>query len=228
MNDQADTQVETPNGTPTAGGQELTIPKWRLDEVSAQLRAAREELEIKNRLINEVSQRQQPHAAADEITPEQTGLDPMVHEAALRIARTIAKNETESLKKEFRSMVGALGNDVEATKFLMKHGNDKATYVEKIREFQKRHVATTGGYIDMESAFKMIRYDEMISRGSAPRVEQPAATPVQHMEPAYPNPALTRVQPASSGVAGAKTFAELSEDEMEARLNEALSAGEAI
>jgi hypothetical protein len=42
-------------GAGTAPEQEPTIPKWRMDEVLARLRAREEELEIKNQILNQTA-----------------------------------------------------------------------------------------------------------------------------------------------------------------------------
>ena len=79
---------------PAAGADELSIPKHRFDEVNNELKRAREEMAMKDRLYMDERQRalaQQARPQQPEITPEETGLDPAVHQAVGKMATKIAE-----------------------------------------------------------------------------------------------------------------------------------------
>lgn len=233
MTDVADTST----GQPSAGGQELQIPKHRFDEVAARLRQAEEALQMKDRLYTEtiqsLRQQQAPMQVEEEMTSEESGLDPSTHQAALKIAKKIAKREVESVAQQVRGYIGHLANDVEAAKFLAKHGADKEEHLERIRDYQRKQQADTGTYMPMETAYKLVMYDEMQAKGSTRRRTdsgQPVAqAPSDETPMNVPNSAATRVQHGQGAAPSAgKSFSELSAEEMEARLEEEFKAGQSV
>lgn len=233
--------ADTPNGQPSAGGQELHIPKHRFDEVSARLRQAEEALQMKDRLYTEtiqsLRQQQAPIQMEEEMSPEESGLDPSTHQAALKIAKKIAKREVESVAQQVRGFIGHLANDVEAAKFLAKNGPDKDQYLDRIREYQRKQQAETGTYMPMETAYKLVMFDEMQAKGGSRRrtdsaqADNYSAAQASADEPQHgvPNAANTRIQHGQGAAPTAgKSFSELSIDEMESSLDEEFVAGRII
>jgi hypothetical protein len=237
MTDYADTQVapeQDDHGVPTAGAQELTIPKWRFDEINAQLRSAREEAQIKDQLLKQVSaanqpqqQQQGPSLSADEL-----GIDQHTFQAASKIAGAIAQQAINKEATQLKGYIAQMANDLEESKFLQRNpGKDQ--YLAKVKEYRARHYQMTGGYIDMDSAYKIIRHDELEKQALRQLQTQqgtPAHTQVQTQEAqtTYPNPAMTRTVYAPQGVPGARGFSEMSVEEMEARLEEQFRGGNAV
>jgi hypothetical protein len=227
-------QADSPNsgqGQGTAPGQEPFIPKHRFDEIQAKLREAQEREALKDQLymqqLNQL-QRQQPREPEFQLTPEETGLDPQTHKAILTAAEKIATHKLAQERKHFQNIIGQMGNELEATKFIARYGSDKARYLDQIQDYQRRHAqATGGGYMDVDTAYKLVRFDEMEAlekRRSAQAQAQPGSAP-QAVTPApqAPAPTLTRSQGTPAGAA--VNFEEDDLDAIEARLNEQFASG---
>lgn len=236
---EADNQTSG-SGTPSAGGQEHFIPKHRFDEITARLREKEEEVRIKDDLIRQVAGRQQPRAPEEPvINADELGIDPQVAQAAAKIAKQLVSHELAKATQQVNGLIGQMGQELDQTKFLLKQGKEKESYLPQIEEYRQRQFRMTGQWMDAETAYKLIRFDE-IERAAARRPAQdpapsapapaasPAAAPTQPQAaaPAGPSAAATRVNsgPAAPG-GSAKRFEELTLEEQEARLEEAFREG---
>lgn len=235
-------------GLPPAGGQELSIPKHRFDEVNNELKRFREEQTIKDQLYLQERQRlmqslQPQPAQAPEITAEETGLDPQLHAAVLKAARAISGREIAQAKSQIAQQFGILANRTEKAEFLASHGADKAKYYQEIQRRQQQHYQETGGYMPSDLVYKLIRADELEARfareqGQPPAQgspQAPAFQPQAPAQPAYqgvPNAAATRQMPTSGSpgnqAAAPQSFSAGSLEEMEARLEEQFRAGNTL
>lgn len=225
------TENQDPNGVPAAGAQELSIPKWRFDEVNARLRAREEEISIKDSLLKQAVAQQQQQAQPQQpqgFSPEELGIDHQTFLAAQKIAGAIVDQRVGQEAGKLKGMIAQMANDLEEAKFLQRFPG-KDAYLQKIREHRARHYQMTGGYIDLESAYKIVRFEETERQGArAPQAQAPQAQPqapaYQQPEAGYPNPAMTRTAPAGA-VAPAKSYDEMSVEELEARLDEGFRSG---
>lgn len=217
-------------GQATAAGQEPFIPKHRFDELNARLKEVEQREKLKDQLymeqLQQQRQAQRPQEQELELRPEDTGLDPQTHQAALKIAKAISTQEVQKFRKEAQGYIGQLANELEVNKFLVQYGPEKGKYIDQIRDQQQKHRQMTGSYMDVETAYKLVRFDEMEARSrrgdqGAQAPTEPAAQPQAPTPPSYPNPAATRA-PAPAPVGGTdKSFSELSFEEQEARLEAA-------
>jgi hypothetical protein len=221
----------TGSADPATAQEPQKVPMWRLNEVSAQLRAAKEELEAKNQLLNQFRPQQQGPQGP---TPEELGLEPAAVKA---VERLIAHRVEARLNQEREGFMGAISqiqNGREEDRFLLDHGKENSKYLEKIRGQRAKHFATTKQYQSTEDAFKIVRYDEMIAAQSRKAGTQQAATTqaasAQTEAPetqSLPDAAQTRTQ-GSTQVAGQKQFHELTPEEQEAYLDRQLGEGNFI
>jgi len=231
---EADTQSGTETdqaGDPAAGTQEpqLSIPKWRFDEVSSKLRAKEEELQAKNQLLEQVSAQRQQQAPGSEQELEDLGLEPATLQAVMKAAQRALAPETMKLKQHMAGMK----NGMEEMQFLLNHGKDKSSYLPKINEYRMNHYRRTGGYVDMDSAYKIVRFDELESRGNRqqPNAQQSqnTQTPTQaERESNFPNAEATRSTPAGGAGMRSKTFTEMTPEEQEAVLDERIGQGHSV
>ncbi len=239
-----------PVGTPaaqapdSASGAELSIPKHRFDEVAGEVRRLREELTIKDQLYNQRLAALQPRQQEPELTPEQTGLDPSVHQAVVKIAESLAEKRGKADREQFQQQIGFLANRTEKAELLAAHGSDKVKYLPEIQRRQQSHYQMTGSFLPAETALKLIQADESEARirslelrlaaqtGGAVPPQSPAA-PAQTYTSNAPAASGTRVMPgAAAPIApqggGAKSFSQMSVEEMEARLEEQFGSGQVL
>lgn len=243
----AETQPgNTGQATDPAPGAEPLIPKHRLDEVAAELRRVREEMAMKDNLYLQDRQRTiqaaQPRQTEAELTPEDTGLDPQTHQAVVKTARVLAGRMIQQERVNFEQQIGILANRTEKAELLATHGADKAKLIPEIQKRQQQHYQATGSFLPAEVALKLIQADEYESRIKALEARlagapsQPAQAPQVQTQPqtysatfSAPSAAGTRTIPGGGGAIGtpgaAKSFSELSWEEMEARLEEQFKAG---
>lgn len=154
-------EAETPEGSAgTAPAQEHTIPKHRFDEQSARLKEAEEN----NRVMREMLASQKPNPAVPEkkeLKAEDFGVDEETFEAARAIADATLKEQIGSLKKTVEGHLVNQQNQIETLKFVQLHGQKAyENYGKKIQEHQTRVVQSSGSYMDMDTAYKLVRYDE--------------------------------------------------------------------
>lgn len=221
MTDQADTQAsvdQTEQGGPAAGTQELHIPKHRFDEVAARLRAKEQEIQMKDQLLSQLSQRLQPQAPQPQgPTPEELGLDPATFQAVQRIAG----GTVQQMASKYDNVIANLQGKIEAQQFLLEHGQDKKSYFDRIVAEQRRHAQLTGTYLPIEVAYKMLRADEYDrmdrTRAPARQAGQPPAEQTGGDQGSYPSAQATRVA-APPAVTAAGTAKVETIEEMEARL----------
>lgn len=217
----------TQGGAPAAP-QEPMIPKHRLDEVSARLREAEDRekraLELLNRVAPTQNRQEQPMFSPDELQ----GVDEITAKTIVKVAERIADRKVKAFEQQASQILGNLANDVEATKFIGKRGAKGESYVDKIRERQRQYTASTGLFMDMETAYKLIRFDELESgAGNQTATPSQAAQPApaaQAPAPAAPSPAGTQMSVGPSA-APAETTPSL--EELEARIEGAITAGHA-
>lgn len=209
------------DGSSTAGDQGQQIPKHRFDEVLSRVKELEEQGRIKDRFIESFQAQQQNHEP--EFDPESIGLDKDTYSAIEQMMEKKIGGERQKLGR----VIAKLANDNEELRFLQKHGNDKAKYLEKVRKLQADHYQETGSPMGVELAYKMVRHDELESRireletGKAQGTQGTAASaaaPTQAAPQSSAGPAGGG-DPASGGSAAAdKSFEDLEPEEMEARL----------
>lgn len=234
----ADTAPEQSGASGTAPGAELSIPKYRLDEVSAELKRAREELVIKDRLITETQQRMlqpQQTRGSDIPSAEESGLDANTYQAIVKLAERIADRKLAPEKAVFEQQIGLLAQRTEKAELLAAKGADKERYLPEIQRRQQEHFRNTGGFLPAEMALKLIQADEMEKRirelEARNGAQSQTTTPAQTTQTtAVPNAAATRQIPggapgAGSGGTTQRSFGELNVEEMEARLQEEFGRG---
>lgn len=234
----AETTAAQADAPGTAPGAELTIPKYRLDEVSAELKRVREELQLKDRLYLEDRQRA---AAERQIPPqrkiksaEELGIDPQTYKAIQEMASEIADLRVADKEAMFGQQIGILAGRTEKAELIAKRGASETKYLDEIDRRQKAHFQATGGFLPAEMALDLIKLgdkDREIERlkaqiaGKAPPAETPESTS------SGPSAAGTRDVPttgASSGSSGKKKFSELTVEEMEAQMDERFKGGDTL
>lgn len=207
---------DTANANPQAAGGELQIPKHRLDEALEQVRRLREQSEIQQNLLNQVAQARQQVVQPEDRDPtsEELGIDPSILDAVTKIQNRREKK----LVAQFGQHMAGVENKLDQANFLLNHGKDKASYLEKIQQYRLKHWNTTGTPMDMDTAYKLIRFDEIESGRGAPATKTTTQeTPTQQTVSAPPA-AATRVEtPVANG--GSTTGRE-SFEELEARLDQ--------
>lgn len=224
-------QTGNPPGTDPASAQNASIPKYRFDEVSAQLRAAREQAEIQQQLLNNLTRNQPPQ----EIKLEELGIEPQHAKAVEMIVQHRLKQAETQIQGAFANM----NNQLDETRFLLNQGKDKTKFIPQVREQQKKHYQMTGGFQSMEDAYKLIRHDEMEAeiarlqaRNQAVQTAQTtgAQTQTQVMDSGQvggvPDAAQTRQTTVTTGSAK-KTIAEMTLEEAEAYLDQ-IGGGQTI
>lgn len=226
--------VESPPAvTPVS---EPMIPKHRLDELSARIKRQNEEIAMKDELIQNYSSQNKPKEPSDELNAEDLGID----QDTFNAARQIASHEIAKVEVKNRQNLGHLANSLEKTQFLMKHGKGAELYVSRVDEFRKRHHQLTGTFLDMETAYKTVKYDEMMAKQTratpapTPTTQVAATTPAPVVEDQVDNPPASHPGAAGTNIStpGApivvptdKTLAEMTVDEMEARFEKEDYAG---
>jgi hypothetical protein len=251
MSDVADTnEVETLEETQTAvpaagndGGP--SIPKWRFDEVNNAHKETKQELQALRDLVNQrLAPQQQQRPQEPEVDFAQYGMDQDQGKAFMMLAKQAAKAEIAPELIKLRHQVAFQQTKLEEGEFLNTYGLDKASMLPAIREIRKQHAAQYGSFLPVETAFVLVQ-EQMRSRrapaaqkGNAqaqaqmptPTAHQPGVSDVAN-EGDYPGVNLTRnqVRPSAGGPAPAqarvaKSFAEMSIEEMEARLDDDLRA----
>lgn len=237
----ADPNPGQPGSAPTAGAEELSIPKHRFDEVNNELRRLREEVGMKDRLYMEDRQRaaQQQRPQQPESTPEESGLDPAVHNAVLKMATKIADSRIAREREQFSQQIGFIANKLEKTELIAAKGADKAKYLVEIESMQQDQLRRTGAYLPAEIALEMIQSREKDQRiraleaqlaGGIPPAQNPPPPSPAPPQGGVPSAAGTRQIPGGAPVvspAGA-TFGQLTLEEMEARLDAGFKSGSAL
>lgn len=142
--------------TPSAGD-EPAIPKWRFDQVNAQLRDLREANQIKDQTIASMRQQFVPPAQPD---PEEEELLQSLDPTQLRAVSKLIDKRLGVKEKEIRGLVGHIYGELDTTKFLLHKGRDKDKYLPRIKEMQ-RESAARGVPLSAEDAYRFIRAEEM-------------------------------------------------------------------
>lgn len=240
----ADTPPEQSGAPAPAAGAELSIPKYRLDEVSNELRRVREELAMKDRLYLEERQRalqqQQTQNRAPELTPEETGLDPQTHQAVSKMVSVLADRKIAQERALFEQQIGMLASRTEKAELLASKGADKGKYLPEIQSRQQEHYRATGTFLPAEIALELIQAKEKDDRikileaklaGQTAQAQAPSAAQVTPpaQSGGVPNAAMTRQIPGGGAASPAPSQSQKSlEDqvlEMEARLQEQFGNG---
>lgn len=214
-------------GAGTAPTQETQVPKWRLDEVLARLRSREEELDIKNQLLHQAAPRTQQQQAPG-FTAEDLGLEPQTFQAVQKLASHMVQNHVGQAGAKIQGQLASVANQLEETQFLLNHGKDKMNYLDRIKAERQRHYQTTGTYISVENAYKLVMFDELTrqtaSRGN-PAPAQQALVQTQAAGSGAPDTNQTRQGMAGSVPATGKTFTEMTIEEREAYLDAQLGGG---
>lgn len=175
MSEQADIGVdETPDSQP-AEDQEPRIPKYRLDELSARLRAAEE----RNQILTETLQTLRPQGQQ---RPEEDDQEILQHldPNQVRAVEKLLKKQLKEVEHRYGGVIGNLGNKVDEQNFLLEYGKEKKAYLPKMRQMQ-RDYAARGTWLDLPTIYKLIVVDEMESR-PAPKKEAAKAEKVVKVE----------------------------------------------
>lgn len=180
---------------------EPMVPKYRLDEQASQINFLKETIKLQQEALGQVNRQvRQPQDPAAEIE-ELKDLDP----ALLRGIKRLIGGEIQNQAQPLRAALGSLANRTEEQGFVNEYGKESKKYLAPIRQ-KIQEYAQKGMPLDMEMAYKMIRFDEMES--------SPKKAPKQVEAPVESAPATP--PPAQKGPA--KAFNELSIEEMEAQL----------
>lgn len=241
---------QSTTGTPaSAAGDELTIPKHRFDEVNNELRRVREEGSIKDRLYLEERQRamQAQRQPVADITAEETGLEPQVHQAVMKVANKVAERIVAERSAVYEQQIGILAGRTEKAELLASKGADKAKYLPEVLQRQQDHFRSTGSFLPAETALELIlsrekdqRIKELEARvaggsttqATATSTATPAAAQTAATQGGIPSAAGTRQMPGGGAAGGAPapspanaSFKDLSIEEMEARLSKQFEEG---
>lgn len=200
MSDNAE-NVQTDNLPPAEEKQaEPMVPKHRLDEQAQQIRLLQEQIKLQQEAMGQMRQSVMPQQPQMEIE-ELKDLDP----ALLNGLKKLVMKEIQTQGQPLRAAVGSLAERTEEQNFILEHGKDKKKYVPQIKA-KIREYAQKGMPMDFDTAYKMIRFDEMESA--------PQRTPKQEVvveEKVTP--------PSTPQKAPAKHFSELSLEDMESQLD---------
>lgn len=197
MSDNAE-NVQTDNLPPAEEKQaEPMVPKHRLDEQAQQIRLLQEQIKLQQEAMGQMRQHAMPQPSLE--IEELKDLDPSL----LNGLKKLVMKEIQTQGQPLRAAVGSLAERTEEQNFILEHGKDKKKYVPQIRA-RIREYAQKGMPMDFDTAYKMIRFDEM---ESAP-ARAPKQEVVEEKQPAPSVPQKT----------AAKHFNELSLEDMESQL----------
>lgn len=158
------TQADNPTASAPAAGEELQIPKHRLDEAMARVRRLEEEGQIKDQLYMEDRRRfqaqSQPQNQHADPTAEEIGLDPETHQKMLKVAKAVAKNMLAQESAVVGQQIGILSARAERAELLATKGADKAAKIPEIEKRQREHYNRTGTFLPAEIALTLIESDE--------------------------------------------------------------------
>jgi hypothetical protein len=218
----ADNSGLDPNAAPAAG--EHMIPKHRLDETLERLREAERSLRTKDELLNRLAPQQQA-PVAQEPNFEEMGLDPTVGRAMMHLINKVTDTKLGGAKKQIQGMIGMAAQRSDEALFLAQHGSDKSKYLDKVRDYRESHYQKTGQALDVDTAYKLIVFDELTAKTRAVQPQgQPAAQAPAAVAQAAP-PAAGTTQSAPPGAGGEKGFDEMTIEEQEVYLNQNMAQG---
>lgn len=221
---EADNNGSAPNSQPTAGG-EHNVPKYRLDETLERLREAERSLRVKDELLNRLAP--QPQAPRqEEPNFEEMGLDPAVGRAMMHLINKVTDTKLGSAKQQIQGMVGMAAQRSDEALFLAQHGGDKSKYLDKVRDYRQAHYQKTGQALDVDTAYKLIVFDELTNKTKAMNTPNPApgAQAPAAVAQAAP-PASGTSQSAPPGAGSEKSFDEMTIEEQEVYLNQNMAQG---
>lgn len=231
---------------PSAGSNDgHLIPKHRYDEVMARLRSKEEELEYKNQLMQQLSSQKQETPVPDQgFTAEQLGLD----EETFRALEKIADHKIGVVAKQYQAQLGHLANNVEASQFLARHGASSEADMKKADQYRRTHYQVTGSWLDLETAHKAAKFEEMSAKKESvvpqnpqnphtqapvhnasqdgaqpvPPQPQPSASqqPPAPVPPSVPPAGGSHIQAPSGGNVEPRNFEQMTVEEMEASLDQ--------
>ena len=205
MNEEA---VPETQETPPAGD-ESSIPKYRFDQVAAELRSLREAIQIKDQTIEQFRAQMMP--SKQESDEDQEILEAL-DKTQLRAVEKLIGKRINVEKQQLNGMVGALGNKLDEQTFLLNHGKDKEKYLTKIREM-RRDYAQRGMFLDYDMAYKFIAFDEIQAKPKAAPKKEESEAPPEKKEAAPPPAQATRAKTGSKSM-----------EEIEAELDEQIRA----
>lgn len=209
MSDIADTVDENDEDLAAEGQDQQPnhmIPKHRYDSMAEQNRFLKEQIELQKQAMAMQQQHMRPQQQP-EPEEELEGWDPSV---VAGVKKLIGK-AVEAERNHFGQIIGHMANQSEEQQFIIEQGPDAKKYLPKIREL-RRSYAQRRMPLDVETAFKMVKFDELEKRAKAP-AQKAKNQPVVQEEEAddqAPPPAQRRT---------AKAFNEMSVEEMEAEID---------
>lgn len=215
-------QADSPNSgeSPAAGDREPSIPKHRFDEILNQLKEERESRRMLQEHLQTVVAKQTGGISnpADELRPEDVGMEEDTFKAVKLVAEKIAETRMAQKEKEFRGIVGTLANRLDHANFLATYGRENEKYLERIHAMRVEHQRQTGQVMPMEHAFKMVKFDEMMAKGAGkPAAHASSAAPAASPQADVPNPAATHANPSANPNKPEQTIEEL-EAQLDAQL----------
>jgi hypothetical protein len=229
----------------SAAGDDLQIPKHRLDEALSDVRRLREEMAIKDQLYlterqrSQQSQPQRPQLSS----PEDLGLDPTTYKAVAALSQQIAGQMVAQEKATLNAQFAGLFERTEQAELTATHGQAAVKHRAEIKRRQEEHFRATGGFLPAETALKLIKADENDSQlerlksqiaelQAGGGQQQAAQAPSQQIQRGLPNSAATGGL-AGGGTAGGagsgkKSFAQMNIEEMEAALAQQFGQGNVL
>lgn len=207
---QAETVDEsTQQETPPAGSQEPLIPKYRYDEVMARLRLREEELEFKNRALEQT----RPQASQEEEDYDQFGID----KNQVAAFKSIVAKEAQKLAAPLRNALGVVASKNDELQLAVDYGKDVSKYLPRIRQMRQEHAAQ-GTFLSAEMAYKFIRLEEYESKANKalekPVAQEKVQAPAAKVEEKPPAASATQKNPQPMS----------SIEDMEAQLEEKFAA----
>lgn len=162
------------------------------------------------------------------MSAEELGLEPQTFQAVQKVAQHLVQQQLGQAGAKLQGQLAAIANQQEETQFLLNHGKDKSNYLDRIKGERQRHFQTTGTYISVENAYKLVMFDELTRATQSRGNPAPAANaPAQAAAPAQgaPDTAQTRQGSAGSAPTTGKSFSEMTLEEREAYLDAQLGGG---
>jgi hypothetical protein len=184
---------EQEGGVPAAGAQEqdISIPKWRFDQLAHENRALKEDMRQTKELLNTLAANRQPQQKEPEIDLEQLGLDPQVAQAVKLLAQQELKKIVEPQAQRLQHQAGMAFKKAEHAEFLMTQAGEDPKRLKflkqqlpRIEEYRQRALREQGVPLSLDYAWKFLRLEDQ--ERQPPRAHQPA--PQHHAPAQQPQP----------------------------------------
>lgn len=189
MDDEADTQpAGQAGGTPTAGApeHEITIPKWRLDQLARENREIKEELKMSRQMMANLTASRAPQNQPEpEPTAEDLGLDPQLAAAVNRLVQHQVRTIVAPEVKKVRNQAALAFGKGEEAEFLIANAKGDAKRMAQLRAMMPRikkyqqDAHEQGIPLTLDFAYKFVRLQDQEARGDnpPPRTQNPNPNP---------------------------------------------------